>query len=42
VRAHELTVHFHYPIVGEKVNWKELKNKSFGYTRRSKALERAI
>ena len=28
---HELTIHFHHPIVGDKVKWKDPQKKSLGY-----------
>lgn len=30
-RDHELTIHFHHPIVDDKVKWKDPKKKSLGY-----------
>jgi DNA invertase Pin-like site-specific DNA recombinase len=31
-QGHELTIHFHHPIVGDKFAWKDPKAKSKGYT----------
>jgi DNA invertase Pin-like site-specific DNA recombinase len=30
-RDHELTIHFHHPIVGDKVKWRDPQKKSLGY-----------